>query len=299
MSSSSSSSTSTSVTLTASQYTQFRGDVQLPEDQNLERILEIQQEIEDVQEQFDRIYQEQWQNYTPEEAHDRIELYNSYYHRINRLAREAESLGANWTTGHPLDAPIEIDLNLSSNPSNLTGEVELISETVWAYSTNSPSSSMGTLSDNTGTTNFSAKFQLNGNYGMAIFKGKAGDIESQPVTIVVSGATYEYARAKADAYKAEIQGNYNRLISRLRNTAAWAEKTAIALATIAMGLLSAVVTFKIGVILGILAFLVGAMAATLRLIASAIERKMTHLLQEFEDNIRPILDSMPRTSPSE
>lgn len=86
MSSSSSSSTSTSVTLTASQYTQFRGDVQLPEDQNLERILEIQQEIEDVQEQFDRIYQEQWQNYTPEEAHDRIELYNSYYHRINRLA---------------------------------------------------------------------------------------------------------------------------------------------------------------------------------------------------------------------
>lgn len=158
---------------------------------------------------------------------------------------------------------------------------------------------MGTLSDNTGTTNFSAKFQLNGNYGMAIFKGKAGDIESQPVTIVVSGATYEYARAKADAYKAEIQGNYNRLISRLRNTAAWAEKTAIALATIAMGLLSAVVTFKIGVILGILAFLVGAMAATLRLIASAIERKMTHLLQEFEDNIRPILDSMPRTSPSE
>jgi len=181
---------------------------------------------------------------------------------------------------------------LPSNPTDLAGQVDLQSTYAYAVISGNSPNAIGTFSNNTGTTNFSAKFTLNGNYGSALFTGTANGIESSLIAITVSGETYEDAINRVIAYKMEVSNHFNSLASKYRSRAAdcraWSEVL----------LWGAGVIFllkpEVAIACVILAFILDRIAAFLDYAATQALLNADQWLQELDEILQPILDGLPK-----
>ncbi|MCB0321759.1 MAG: hypothetical protein KDD60_12605, partial [Bdellovibrionales bacterium] len=98
----------------------------------------------------------------------------------------------------------DVQLTLSSDPTDKSGEIEVMQQSTYAKLPWLQQNIIGILSDNTGTTEFTASFSLNEKYGQAVFRGIACDaVDSAAITVY--GETRNSVDAKIAAYIANSE----------------------------------------------------------------------------------------------
>lgn len=241
--------------------------------------------------QFLKINEENWKGIDPKAYKNTIDYYTDRLKRIEALATESATIAPGWRGGGPILAPIEINLRLSSNPNDLSGKIILQSTATFAVVDEKQQNTIGTLTNETGKTDFTGKFTLNGNYGTAVFIGKVNEVESSPVVITVWGETYEDAVRRIDLYKKQVSLHFT---SAAANYRWWSDQ--IASTAQALLFISGVVFWEmplLGIALLILAFLADAIAGRLREIADEVLKNLDEWLKDLDRLLEPELKQLP------
>ena len=178
------------------------------------------QEIDDFKSKVDRL-EEIISTLQPISQKNPEEITESDANTVKALSKESQNLandlfgvGATINPGSGLPSQSPISIRLDSNPSDREGDIEKNSEITRAILPGG-GGGIGTLTNTSGTTSFSASFTPNGNYGSLILQGKVGDDLSNVVTITATGQTREQAQDELEAKLREIDAQFERFLTGL------------------------------------------------------------------------------------
>lgn len=196
-----------------------------------------------------------------------------------------KSIKLNVTPSSGQNNPPPVEVTVRSNPQDLLGEIEMTFTNIKARPTNPPDS-LGTLSTTTGSTDFTAIFYPNGNYGTVTFRATVDGVVSDAVTLVITGQTKEEAQAELDKRVNALDAA--KLYSIALNAACAAALTAGLLAVITLITLA---VLGISVALAPIAAIIAAIAALVGLvyIAASIETAK----KKLKENTQPIIELLP------
>ena len=195
-------------------------------------------------------------------------------------------LGVNFTPLVRLPGPTKIDLTVNGNPQGRQVTVKVVggSESVdhaWKFN---PKGSLGGLSNESGSTEHTAYFYPNGNYGEIKFIAEDEDgNQSNEVTVTFSGQT----KVQAEKVYAEVK----RTIKEGFENAVHIRRAVIAV----IGAILAIISTLIGNLLGAVIGIIIAIVTILYILADALEinLKKNEVLNGLDEIMEPYLEVMP------
>ncbi len=222
---------------------------------------------------------------TGQEAEEFFDDLKQDVEELKTVLDELEALGTNFNPLVEITPATMIDLEVSSGSEDCDVTIKIVSESVTEAWADNPGDSMGTLSNESGTTTHTGYFNPNSNYGTITFVAETDDGEqSNEVTITVTGQT----RAEAEEVKEEFEEDVEEGFGLVADIAAGIGGIITAIIGAVLAILGGSAVL---IVLGVVIVIIGILWAIVD--AAEFRRKKRELLDKFDEELDGFIDGMP------